>query len=333
MKTKVCLLLGLSIFFAACGDDNSSSATTEQDDTITSSSALPESSSEPPASSSSATESSSAIDESSSSATESSSAIDESSSSTAESSNDGDESSSSADVSSSSELLDLSVTGLTWAGDACEYTINTGIAEAEWYMFNDSAEGGHSTITWPVPLGNDYTNDSFDPVIDECGGVCGTFNLNQGSMDYKPYVGVGFNLVCGTFNLNQGSMDYKPYVGVGFNLAGRAASEVDATAWGGICITYTSDVSVALLLGLSDEKEDAIGYDNPYTTLPKSETASEVCTAWGKFKQAGWGTDKVTGDEAAAALVAVKFKIQAADSTTGEFSITGIRSIPCCAAP
>lgn len=289
MKTKrLFLFLGLSIFFAACGDDNSSSAATEQDESITSSSALPESSSEPPASSSSATESSSAIDESSSSV--------------AKTSNDGDES-------SSSELLNLSVTGLTWAGDAGEYTINTGIAEAEWYMFNDSAEGGHSTITWPVPLGNDYTNDSFDPVIDECGGVCGTFNLNQGSMDYKPYVGVGFNL------------------------AGRAASEVDATAWGGICITYTSDVPVALLLGLSDEKEDAIGYDNPYTTLPKSETASEVCTAWGKFKQAGWGTGKVTGDEAAAALVAVKFKIQAADSTTGEFSITGIRSIPCCAAP
>jgi hypothetical protein len=282
MKTKrLFLFLGLSIFLAACGDDNSSSAATEQDESITSSSALPESSSEQLSSSSSATESSSSV-------AESSSAIDES---------------------SSSELLDLSVIGLTWAGDASEYTINTGIAEAEWYMFNDSAEGGHSTITWPVPLGNDYTNDSFDPVIDECGGVCGTFNLNQGSMDHKPYVGVGFNL------------------------AGRAASEVNASAAAGICITYTSDVPVALLLGLSDEKEDAIGYDNPYTTLPKSETASEVCTAWGKFKQAGWGTGKVTGDEAAAALVAVKFKIQADDSTTGKFSITGIRSIPCCAIP
>ena len=289
MKTKkLFLFLGLSIFFAACGDDNSSSAATEQDESITSSSALPESSSEQLSSSSSATESSS---------------------STAESSNDGDESSSSADVSSSSELLNLSVTGLTWAGDASEYTINTGIAEAEWYMFNDSAEGGLSTITWPVPLGNDYTNDSFDPVIDECGGVCGTFNLNQGSMDHKPYVGVGFNL------------------------AGRAASEVDATAWGGICITYTSDVTVALLLGLSDEKEYAIGYDNPFVTLPKASAATEVCTAWEKFKQAGWGTGKVTGDEAAAALVAVKFKIQADDSTTGKFSITGIRSIPCCAIP
>ena len=282
MKTKrLFLFLGLSIFLAACGDDNSSSAATEQDESITSSSALPESSSEQLSSSSSATESSS---------------------STAESSNDGDES-------SSSKFLDLSVTGFIWVGYALEYQINTGIAEAEWYTFNDSAEGGHSTITWPVPLGTEYYSEAFDPVIDECEGICGTFNLNQGSMDHKPYVGVGFNL------------------------AGRAASEVDASAAAGICITYTSDVSVALLLGLSDEKEDAIGYDNPFTTLPKSETASEVCTTWERFKQAGWGTGKITGDEAAAALVAVKFKIQAADSTTGEFSITGIRSIPCCAVP
>ena len=289
MKTKrLFLFLGLSIFLAACGDDNSSSAATEQDESITSSSALPESSSEQLSSSSSATESSIAIDESSSS--------------TAESSNDGDES-------SSSKFLDLSVTGFIWEGYALEYQINTGIAEAEWYMFNDSAEGGHSTITWPVPLGTEYYSEAFDPVIDECEGICGTFNLNQGSMDHKPYVGVGFNL------------------------AGRAASEVDASAAAGICITYTSDVSVALLLGLSDEKEDAIGYDNPFTTLPKSETASEVCTTWERFKQAGWGTGKITGDEAAAALVAVKFKIQAADSTTGEFSITGIRSIPCYAVP
>ena len=275
MKTKrLFLFLGLSIFLAACGDDNSSSAATEQDESITSSSALPESSSEQLSSSSSATESS----------------------------NDGDES-------SSSKFLDLSVTGFIWVGYALEYQINTGIAEAEWYMFNDSAEGGHSTITWPVPLGTEYYSEAFDPVIDECEGICGTFNLNQGSMDHKPYVGVGFNV------------------------AGRAASEVDASAAAGICITYTSDVSVALLLGLSDEKEDAIGYDNPFTTLPKSETASEVCTTWERFKQAGWGTGKITGDEAAAALVAVKFKIQAADSTTGEFSITGIRSIPCYAVP
>ena len=128
MKTKrLFLFLGLSIFLAACGDDNSSSAATEQDESITSSSALPESSSEQLSSSSSATESSS---------------------STAESSNDGDES-------SSSKFLDLSVTGFIWEGYALEYQINTGIAEAEWYMFNDSAEGGHSTITWPVPLGTE----------------------------------------------------------------------------------------------------------------------------------------------------------------------------------
>lgn len=295
MKTKrLFLFLGLSIFLAACGDDNSSSAATEQDDTITSSSALPESSSEQLSSSSSA-------NELSSSAAESSSSIDESSSSVAESS-------SAIDESSSSELLDLSTSTISWYGEAGEYTINTGIAEAEWYMFNDSAEGGHSTITWPVPLGNDYTDDSFDPVIDECGGFCGTFNLSQGSMDHKPYVGVGFNL------------------------AGSKALPVDATNMWGICIMYTSDVSATLELVLDKETEAAIDHDRPFVNIPKASSAEEVCTVWEKFRQAGWG-NPISIDEAVKSVVSIQFKIQAADSTTGKFNIIRIFKQVCCAAP
>ena len=290
MKTKrLFLFLGLSIFLAACGDDNSSSAATEQDESITSSSALPESSSEQLSSSSSATESSSAIDESSSS--------------TAESSNDGDESSSSADVSSSSELLDLSVTRFTWAGYAGEYTINTGLAYAEWYMFNDSAEGGLSTITWPVPLGNDITNDAIDPVIDECGGICGTFNLNQGSMDHKPYAGVAFNL------------------------AGKNALPVDATGMWGICITYTSDATIAFELVLDKETEAAINHDRPYLSLPKASSDQEYCFNTSTLRQAGWG-NPISIDEAVKSVVSIQFKIQAADSTTGKFNIINIASNP-----
>ena len=286
MKTKrLFLFLGLSIFLAACGDDNSSSAATEQDESITSSSALPESSSEQLSSSSSATESSSAIDESSSS--------------TAESSNDGDESSSSADVSSSSELLDLSVTRFTWAGYAGEYTINTGLAYAEWYMFNDSAEGGLSTITWPVPLGNDITNDAIDPVIDECGGICGTFNLNQGSMDHKPYAGVAFNL------------------------AGKDALPVDITYMWGICITYTSDATAVLELVLDDEKEAAINHDRPHVTLMPTSSAKDVCATWEGFEQAGWG-NPISIDEAVKSVVSIRFRIEAADSTTGKFNVMTI---------
>ena len=278
MRTKTYLFLGLSILLSACGNDNSSSASTEQDDTITTSSALPESSNESPTSSSSAAESSNTINESSSSI---------------------DNSSSSFDESSSSELLVLDARGIDWDGIVGEYTIHTGIAEAEWYMFNDSAEGGLSTITWPVPLGNEYTNDSFDPVIDECGGFCGTFNLNQGSMDHKPYVGVGFNL------------------------AGSKALPVDATDMWGLLIRYTSDVPITLELVLDKEKEAAINHDHPYVSLPKTSSDQDVCFSTDSLRQAGWGKT-ISIDEALKSVVSIQFKIQAADSTTGKFNIKRI---------
>jgi len=200
-----------------------------------------------------------------------------------------------------------------WTGT--EYRVDTGFDNGTdtygyWYSYNDKADGGLSTITWPVEkLGNEYSSDALDPVIDECGGVCGDFSLDEGTLEYKPFVGLGFN-ISGTETTSGGS-----------------ATPENATAWGGICITYTVSVSASLELGLGDTKDAAIGYDNPYTTLPKSETADEVCTAWDKFKQAGWGTGKVTGAEAGAALASIKFKIQAATGTTGKFNISGVRSV------
>ena len=203
----------------------------------------------------------------------------------------------------------------SWDGSASEYRVETGFDNGTdtygyWYSYNDKADGGLSTITWPVDkLGNDYSDEALDPVIEHCGGVCGDFALDEGTLDYKPFVGLGFN-IAGTEDPTGGS-----------------ATPEDASAWGGICITYTVSVSAALELGLGDDKDAAIGYDNPYTTLPKSESADEVCTAWGKFKQAGWGKGKVTGDEAGAALASVKFKIQAATGTSGSFNIMKVRSI------
>ena len=203
----------------------------------------------------------------------------------------------------------------TWSGAAGEYRVETGFDNGTdtygyWYNYDDHADGGLSAITWPVEkLGNDYSEEALDPVIDACGGVCGDFALDEGTLDYKPFVGLGFN-ISGTENPSGGS-----------------ATAEDATAWGGICITYTVSVAASLELGLGDEKDAAIGYDNPFTTLPKSETADEVCTAWAKFKQAGWGKGKVSGDEAGAALASVKFKIQAATGTAGKFNISAVRSI------
>ena len=208
----------------------------------------------------------------------------------------------------------LSFAGFSWSGAAQEYFVNTGLDNGTetagyWYSYADDADGGLSEVQWPVALGNDYSEDALDPVIDHCGGVCGTYVLNVGSLDYKPFIGIGFN-VAGTKTAS-----------------GGAATTADASAWGGICITYTVDIGATLELGLGDDKDASIGYDNPFVNLPKSATDNEVCTEWAGFKQAGWGTGKVTGDEAGAALAAVKFKIQAADGSTGQFNIKEVHSV------
>jgi hypothetical protein len=43
-----------------------------------------------------------------------------------------------------------------------------------WFVYGDDAEGGASKISWPVPLGNEYSPDAKEPVLDHCGGLCGT---------------------------------------------------------------------------------------------------------------------------------------------------------------
>lgn len=192
----------------------------------------------------------------------------------------------------------------TWYGNAGEYKVTTGFGDGGesdesgyWYDYADDADGGASKVTWPTAKGNEYSDDALDPIIDMCGGVCGTFTLSKGTLTYKPFVGIGFNLVDG----NQ--------------------TPADASSWGGICMTYTVDAAATVEMGLGDSGDQAIGYDNPFVSMPKASTATTVNKAWSDFKQAGWGSGKVSGAEAAAKLAAIKFKIQAADGTTGNFNI------------
>lgn len=201
----------------------------------------------------------------------------------------------------------------TWSGAAGEYFVNTGLDNGTetagyWYDYADGP-GGQSAVTWPVEKGNDYSTDALDPIIDECQGVCGTFTLVQGTNTYDPFVGIGFN-VAGT---------EEP--------TGGEATPADASAWGGVCITYTVDVKASLEMGLGDTKDSELGYDVPFVSLPKSASANEVCTAWSGFKQAGWGKGKITGDAAAAILAALKFKIQGKDGTSGSFNIMAVSSM------
>ena len=70
-----------------------------------------------------------------------------------------------------------------------------------------------------------------------------------------------------------------PFIGLGFNIAGEKSLDddiytgepVDASAMGGVCVTYTSNNDIDLILGLG-AKEEEYDYNLPTKVLPKSQT-------------------------------------------------------------
>ena len=191
----------------------------------------------------------------------------------------------------------------TWYG-GYTYQVETGLGTDNntygyWYSYNDNDDGGESKVVWPVDLGTEYSETAMDPVIDHCGGICGTVSLSKGSLTYNPFAGIGFNVV-------------------GEDASGNPEPG-DASAWGGLCITYNSAAAPTLELGLGDF-DSKIGYANPAVSLAKAASAAATkAVPWSGFAQPSWykGTTKITGEEAAKQLVSVKFKIQ---NTPGDYT-------------
>lgn len=231
----------------------------------------------------------------------SSSSVKRSSSSVVRSSSSKARSSSSLAKSSSSRGP-ISTAFPTWYGGDGIERVDTRLDDGSetsgyWFVYADDADGGKSKVEWPVPLGNEYSPDAKEPVLLHCGGLCGTAVLDKGTLTYNPFVGVGFNVA--------GS-------------DGHYGVAADASAWGGLCITYRSAVAPSLELGLDDATEGSIGYANPAASLPKSTVGTMKNLAWTDFKQPSWykGDVKIDGPTAAKQLVSVKFTIQA---STGKY--------------
>lgn len=194
----------------------------------------------------------------------------------------------------------------TWYGDEGIYSLDTGCDDGSetsgyWYVVYDVAEGGSSKIEWPVALSG--FDDAIDPIIDQCGGVCGEFMLHKETMKESPYVKIGFNL--------------------GGEVVNGSPVVVDASAWKGICIAYIADAPAALEMDLGVIENAAVGYDLPTVALVKSPAGKVASFKWSEFVQNGFGTT-ISGEDAAKRLVSLKFKIQGNDGLTGEFNIMSI---------
>lgn len=205
-----------------------------------------------------------------------------------------------------------------WNGKV-DYKINTNNDNTGyWFSFSDD----YSRITWPVPMGNDYSDNTLDAVFEHCGGVCGIAELQ--------------------------SLDSKPWVALGFTLA-EENSTVDISAWGGICVTYASEYPVSVYLNVNVGGLDTIDYvypgiAYPGITLPKTVTNAPTlknmlepdaaitrCAKWSDFKVSAWAEynaaklSKVySGEEAAKKIKAINFVFMGNSDGKGKFNIVGI---------
>lgn len=281
--------------------------------------------------------SSSVIEQSSSSIVEgsSSSVTVESSSSSFELSSSDEVSSSSQDNSSSSLQSDPSSSsiakssvsecrGLIWFGnndpeEGVRVPVET-CAESSWpenvvadghwrVMETDGEDGGKSSIVWPVEFVDGI--DTMAAVKDSCYGICGTAALDKGSLTYNPFVSIGFTLA------RDGSGNPVP---------------VDVSNWGGICISYMSEVSPSLELDLGDSvNTKVLNYAVPSAGLTKVSSVTSKCIPWSSFRIPSWfngddhGWKEDTGAKAAKQLVGVKIRLQEKPKDGGyKFYITTI---------
>ena len=213
------------------------------------------------------------------------------------------------EVSSSSKVhpaMDL------WDGASHEYRVITGLdkngSSGYWFAYADSGNGMASDIVWPVNRGNAFSDEAFDPVIDACGGLCGTIYFSKGTSTAKqdPYVGVGFNVA--------GAFGGKPII-------------TDASSWGGLCVIYTSSISIMVMMTFTNEGNEEVCYDRPIVTLDPVFEETEVCYRWSDFKQRGNGWSchvTLSGDEGSTRLGGINFEINGLEGTSGTFNIIGL---------
>ena len=172
-----------------------------------------------------------------------------------------------------------------------------------WFSFDDYGSGGASEITWKVNLGD---GGDMTPVVEACGGLCGSFVLNQGTSVNKPFVAFAFYF---------GKSD--KYV-------------TDLSVYDGLCVEYTASSGMAVKIGLTNTREAQTGYAIPEYALVATSEKRVVNIPWFSFEQPDWGLVHITGLAAAKEAASIKFFIEGEDGDSGTFSVTKVGSMGTC---
>ena len=204
----------------------------------------------------------------------------------------------------------------TWTGSKGSSIIETGLTNGKisngfWFYTLSGGAINEVQIDWyPAYVPPEPSAHKLDGVVRNCGGICGTaiFDTTKSISYNPPSAGVGFNVLQDT--VISGLSGYKTFEG-------------DASAWGGLCVTYTSDLDIKLELdnsltqhtlnqsGFGNNSDDTTCYAKPTAILPASQTGNMVKVAWSDFEQPITFNcnSKLSGEEIAKQLQSVTFRI------------------------
>ena len=183
-----------------------------------------------------------------------------------------------------------------WLGSEGEYVVNTRLFDETvtggyWYVVEDTDSSEQSRIVWPVLIGDEYIDTSLSPIIDYCGGVCGSLNFES-----EGFAGVGVSIV--NRDEKDGSM-----------------KTADITSWGGLCVKYSSSLDLDVVMNSAASEDPSTLLQSPKVTLPSSDGLTTKCVEWDEF-----------GAGEASNVASLLFVFEGGAGTEGNFNIVDIRT-------
>ena len=200
-------------------------------------------------------------------------------------------------IGSPSQVVLVGSTDNLWLGLDSSYNVNTRACDVSatcgyWYSVEDTDDGEPSRITWPVTKGDAYDSESLSPIIDYCGGLCGSLNFES-----KGFAGVGFSIV------NKDEVD-------------GSMNQGDITSWGGLCMKYSSSLNIDVVMNSAAREDPSTLLQLPMVTLPKSDSVTTKCVAWEEF-----------GADASSHVSSLLFVFEGDVGTEGDFNIVGLGTL------
>ena len=170
-----------------------------------------------------------------------------------------------------------------------------------WFTYDDANDNGNSHFIFPPEFDlNTYDSYPFALMIEAYGGIKLGVVLDDG-------------------------YEY-PYVGLGFNIWNEDQDGANITAWGGICLEYSSDLDFSVVLGIEDQKNILAYNGDIEKRVGKSDSLTVVDIPWEHF----YGLFGEKNALTQAAAIKLKFQGEAGTKAKGDFFLKKIGSLGQC---